>query len=78
MWIDASVVSTRPDQLFTAVVLTGMAAGITVLGWAAFGGMLQQFITGARDIVLESKQRGMKHVPVIDVLDSFVARSGSE
>jgi hypothetical protein len=76
--IDAYGVSSGPDQLFIAVVFTGVASGITVLCWAAFGGMLQKFITGACDLMLESKERGMHNVPAIETLDSFVARSGSE
>jgi hypothetical protein len=48
----------RLEQLFFALIVTGMAAGIMVLCWAAFGGFLQQFLTDAGEFIALSRKRG--------------------
>ncbi|MDR3736568.1 MAG: prepilin peptidase, partial [Acidobacteriaceae bacterium] len=47
-----------PSQLFFAMVITGMAGGIMVLCWAAFGGFLKDLFTGASNLAFGWKQRG--------------------
>jgi prepilin peptidase CpaA len=56
-----------PDQLFIALVLTGMAGGIMVLCWAAFGGFLKELFTGTGDLVFGWKQRGMHRDPELAI-----------
>jgi len=45
-----------PDQLFIALVLTGVAGGIMVLCWAAFGGFLKDLFKGTSDLVFGWKK----------------------
>jgi prepilin peptidase CpaA len=52
-----------PLQLFMALVVTGIAGGIMVLCWAAFGGFLKELFTGAGDLLFGWKQRGMHGDP---------------
>jgi hypothetical protein len=47
----------RLEQLFFALVVTGMVAGVVVLCWAALGGFLQQLLTDAGDLVALSRTR---------------------
>jgi prepilin peptidase CpaA len=47
-----------PSQLFIALVITGMAGGIMVLCWAAFGGFLKELFTGAGNLAFGWKDRG--------------------
>jgi len=47
-----------PDQLFIALVVTGMAGGIMVLCWAAFGGFFKELFKGAGDLVFGWTKRG--------------------
>ena len=47
-----------PDQLFVALIITGMAGGIMVLCWAAFGGFLKDLFSGAGDVLFGWKKRG--------------------
>jgi len=47
-----------PGQLFIALVITGMAGGIIVLCWAAFGGFLKELFTGASNLVFGGKESG--------------------
>jgi prepilin peptidase CpaA len=47
-----------PSQLFIALVITGMAGGIMVLIWAAFGGFLKELFGGASSLAFGWKQRG--------------------
>lgn len=54
-----------PHQLFIALVITGMAGGIMVLCWAAFGGFLKELFTGAGDLVFGWKDRGMVRNPEV-------------
>lgn len=46
-----------PSQLFFALILTGLAGGIMVLCWAAWGGFLKDLFTGVRDLILGHKGR---------------------
>jgi prepilin peptidase CpaA len=41
-----------PYQLLIALVLTGLAGGVMVLCWAAFGGFLKELFQGTGDMVL--------------------------
>ncbi len=52
-----------PDQLFIALVVTGVAGGIMVLCWAAFGGFFMDLFKGTGDLVCAWKQRGMSGDP---------------
>ena len=52
-----------PSQLFLALVIAGMAGGIMVLCWAAFGGFLKELFTGAGDLVFGWKERGTLRDP---------------
>jgi prepilin peptidase CpaA len=48
-----------PDQLFIALIVTGLAGGVMVVCWAAFGGFLKELFKGTGDLVLGWKERGM-------------------
>jgi prepilin peptidase CpaA len=52
-----------PSQLFLALVITGMAGGVMVLCWAAFGGFLKELFGGAGNVVFGWKQRGTLRDP---------------
>jgi len=60
-----------PSQLFIALVVTAMAGGIMVLGWALFGGVLKDLFKGAGDHM----KRKMPYAPAIAIgtLVSFFA-----
>jgi prepilin peptidase CpaA len=47
-----------PDQLFIALVITGLAGGVMVLCWAAFGGFLKELFTGTSSLIFGIKDRG--------------------
>ena len=50
-----------PGQLVVALVLTGLAGGVMVLGWAVWGGFLKELFTGTGDLIFGGKKReGMK------------------
>ena len=50
-----------PGQLVVALVLTGLAGGVMVLGWAVWGGFLKDLFTGTSDLIFGGKEReGMK------------------
>jgi prepilin peptidase CpaA len=40
-----------PQQLFIALVVTGMAGGVMVLGWALCGGFMKELFSGASNLV---------------------------
>jgi prepilin peptidase CpaA len=76
-----------PNQLFLALVLTGLAGGVMVLLWAAWGGFLKDLFKGTGDLIFGSKERGeavlgnplrrkMPYAPAIAIgtLISFFAR----
>jgi len=52
-----------PDQLFIALVITGLAGGVMVLCWAAFGGFLKDLFTGTSSLVFGIKERGSLRDP---------------
>jgi prepilin peptidase CpaA len=52
-----------PGQLLVALVVTGLAGGVMVLGWAAQGGFLKDLFAGAGDLLFGWKQRGMHRDP---------------
>lgn len=52
-----------PNQLFIALIITGMVGGIMVLGWATMGGFLKDLFSGAGDLVFGWKKRGMHRDP---------------
>ncbi len=56
-----------PDQLFVALVITGMAGGIMVLCWAAFGGFLKDLFTGTGNLLFGAKERGQLRDPELVV-----------
>jgi len=60
-----------PSQLFISLVVTAMAGGIMVLGWALFGGFLKDLFKGAGDHM----KRKMPYAPAIAIgtLVSFFA-----
>jgi prepilin peptidase CpaA len=60
-----------PNQLFIALVVTAMAGGIMVLGWALFGGFLKDLFKGTGDHM----KRKMPYAPAIAIgtLVSFFA-----
>lgn len=47
-----------PDQLFIALVITGLAGGVMVLCWAAFGGFLKDLFTGTSSLIFSINGRG--------------------
>ena len=46
-----------PNQLFIALVLTGVVGGVMVLCWAAFGGFLGELFRGTGDMMLGRAKR---------------------
>ncbi len=76
-----------PEQLLIALVLTGLAGGVMVLGWAIYAGFLKDLFKGTGDLVFGWKKQGkatlsdplrrkMPYAPAIAVgtLISFFAR----
>jgi prepilin peptidase CpaA len=63
-----------PMQLFFAMVYAGMAGGVMVLCWAAFGGFFKELFTGASDLVFGLKQRGMKRDPDLTLANPLKRR----
>ena len=54
-----------PQQLFLALVITGIAGGIMAIVWAAFGGFLGELFAGSGDLLLGWRKRGLKVDPVL-------------
>jgi prepilin peptidase CpaA len=52
-----------PNQLFIALVVTAMAGGLMVLGWAVFGGFIKDLFKGTGDHL----KRKMPYAPAIAV-----------
>lgn len=52
-----------PNQLFIALIITGMAGGFMVLCWAAFGGFLKDLFNGSSNLLFGWKQRGQLSDP---------------
>jgi prepilin peptidase CpaA len=42
-----------PGQLFIALVMTGIAGGVMVLSWAAWGGFLKDLLRGTGNLVFD-------------------------
>ena len=49
-----------PGQMFVCLILTGIAGGLIVLGWALVGGFLGELFSGAGNLVFGAGERGMK------------------
>jgi prepilin peptidase CpaA len=62
-----------PDQLFIALVITGMAGGFMVLCWAACGGFLKELFSGTGNLMFGMKERGQLRDPQL-VLDNPMKR----
>jgi prepilin peptidase CpaA len=60
-----------PDQLFIALVVAGVAGGVMVLVWAAWGGFLKDLFSNTGDLVLGWKQRGTLRDPKLDLGNSL-------
>ncbi len=54
-----------PSQLFTALVLTGLAGGLMALGWAAYRGFLPDLFKGSGELLFGFKKRGMRLDPAL-------------
>jgi len=48
-----------PQQLFLALVITGIVGGIMALGWAAAGGFLGELFKGSSNLLFGWRKRGM-------------------
>ncbi len=76
-----------PGQMLIALVLTGLAGGVMVIGWALYAGFFRNLFQGAGDLVFgwnsgeraqlsDPKRRKMPYAPAIAIgtLISFFAR----
>jgi prepilin peptidase CpaA len=63
-----------PAQLFFALIMTGIAGGIMVLCWAAFGGFFKELFTGTGDLIFGWKQRGMRRDPELSIANPLKRR----
>jgi prepilin peptidase CpaA len=76
-----------PGQMLIALVLTGLAGGVMVIGWALYAGFFRELFQGAGDLVFgwsgggraalsDPKRRKMPYAPAIAIgtLISFFAR----
>lgn len=54
-----------PQQLFLALVVTGVAGGIMALVWAAWGGFLGELISGSGNLLFGWRKRGIKIDPAL-------------
>jgi prepilin peptidase CpaA len=54
-----------PSQLLIALVVTGLAGGVMVLAWAAWGGFLGELFGGVGDLLFGWKKRGMRLDPAL-------------
>ena len=76
-----------PSQLFIALVLTGLAGGVMVIGWAACAGFLRDLFKGTGELMFDGAKRAevtlsnplrrkMPYAPAIAIgtLFSFFAR----
>ena len=62
-----------PAQLFTALVITGLAGGVMALCWAVYGGFLGDLFKGSGEVLFGWKKRGMRPHPAL-VLANPLAR----
>lgn len=49
-----------PQQLFLALVMTGIVGGIMAVGWAVIGGFAGDLFTGTGNLLLSWKKKGDK------------------
>jgi prepilin peptidase CpaA len=49
-----------PGQLFTALVMTGLAGGVMAFLWALRGGFLRDALGGAGDLIFGVRKRGLR------------------
>lgn len=63
-----------PGQLFTALILTGLAGGLMALVWALCRGFLRETVQNSRDLLLHLARRGIKPHPEL-VLDSLTSHT---
>ncbi len=49
-----------PQQLGTALVVMGIAGGLMAVLWAAHGGYLKESLSGAGDLILGVRKRGLR------------------
>jgi prepilin peptidase CpaA len=77
-----------PEQLFIALVLTGLAGGVMVLCWAGVGGFLKELLKGTHDLLrdwtgcepsegqVNVSRRKMPYAPAIAIgtVISFIGR----
>jgi prepilin peptidase CpaA len=49
-----------PAQLLIALVITGIAGGIMAICWAVAGGFLGELFSGAGELILSVKERGIR------------------
>ena len=52
-----------PAQLGVALIVTGLAGGVMVLGWAAMGGFMKDLFAGTGDLLFGWRRRGMHRDP---------------
>jgi prepilin peptidase CpaA len=62
-----------PAQLFTALVLTGLAGGVMALCWAVYGGFLRELFKGSGELIFGMKKRGLRPHPQL-ILANPLAR----
>lgn len=62
-----------PAQLFTALVLTGLAGGVMALCWAVYGGFLRELFKGSGELIFGMKKRGLRPHPEL-ILANPLAR----
>lgn len=48
-----------PGQLMIALVITGLAGGMMVVGWAAWSGFLRELFEGAGDLVFRRNKQAL-------------------
>ena len=49
-----------PQQLGTALVVMGITGGVMAVLWAACGGYLKESLSGAGDLILGFRKRGLR------------------
>ena len=52
-----------PAQLGVALIVTGLAGGVMVLGWAAMGGFMKDLFAGTGDLLFGWRRRGLHRDP---------------
>ncbi len=49
-----------PGQLAMALAFMGLVGGVMALGWALWGGFLNETLTGAGELIFDLKKRGLR------------------